>query len=228
MKADIIRLQQHLGVEADGIIGRQTLCAISSALGIVNTPIWPTQSGVRSGTSIFGAPRCEDKLTSILPAYQLYYDGKPVRTIRVHHLIAPHVREALRVSSISTAWMKSDGLGLTNTAEVIIIGPPSAANRSPCTRGALPSTLRREPMPTPLNPHAPPSRTRTAFPGGRYGKNTAPFPWAASAISTGCIFNLPPWIKKNAKIINLDLHSVSTSCILRPSSPGGHNHRTGY
>lgn len=96
MKADIIRLQQHLGVEADGIIGRPTLCAISSALGIVNTPIWPTQSGVRSGTSIFGAPGCEDKLTSILPAYQLYYDGKPVRTIRVHHLIAPHVREALR------------------------------------------------------------------------------------------------------------------------------------
>ena len=96
MKTSIRRIQQHLGVAADGIIGPQTLRVISHALGIQDTPAWPTQSEVRRGTSIFGAPGREDELESILPAYPLYFEGQQVRSIRVHRLIAPHVQKALR------------------------------------------------------------------------------------------------------------------------------------
>ena len=95
MKTSIRRIQQHLGVSTDGIIGPQTLRAISQALGIPERPIWPTQSEVRRGTSLFGAPGREESLVSILPAYPLYFEGKPVRSIRVHRAIAPHVQQSL-------------------------------------------------------------------------------------------------------------------------------------
>ncbi len=97
MKTQIQRIQQHLGINADGIVGPQTLQAISTALGIITRhPIWPAQSEVRRGTSIFGAPGREENLVNILPPYTLYYEGKPVRSIRVHKLIATHVQQALR------------------------------------------------------------------------------------------------------------------------------------
>lgn len=96
MKPSIRRIQAHLGVSADGIIGPQTLRAISQALGIQEIPTWPSQSEVRKGKSIFGAPGREDSLVSILPAYPLYFEEQQVRSIRVHRLIAPHVQQALR------------------------------------------------------------------------------------------------------------------------------------
>lgn len=96
MKKDIKRIQEKLGVSADGIIGKQTLEALNRALGINSVPHWPTQSEVRSGKSIFGAPGRETELTPVLPPYPLLYEGKPVRALRVHRLIAPHVLAALR------------------------------------------------------------------------------------------------------------------------------------
>lgn len=95
MKNSIRRIQEHLGEKPDGIIGPRTLRAICSALGLAAVPSWPTQSSVRKGGSIFGAPGCEDALESLIPAYPLYYEGKPVRSIRVHRLVAPHVKAAL-------------------------------------------------------------------------------------------------------------------------------------
>lgn len=95
MKSDIIDIQKHLGVEADGIIGPRTLQALRLKLGIERTPLWPTQAEVRKGTSIFGHPGCEENLTSLTPPYPLYYEGKAVRSIRVHRLIAKHVQQAL-------------------------------------------------------------------------------------------------------------------------------------
>ncbi len=94
MKTSIRSIQLHLGVTADGIMGPHTLRAISSALGVKALPVWPAQAEVRSGRSVFGAAGCEENLQSIVPAYQLYYEGKPVRSIRVHRLIAGHVRDA--------------------------------------------------------------------------------------------------------------------------------------
>ncbi len=95
MKEDIRRIQRKLGVTADGILGPQTLAAIARTLGIAPLPQWPTQAEVRRGTSLFGRPGNEGELVSITPAYPLLYEGKAVRSIRVHRAIARHVQEAL-------------------------------------------------------------------------------------------------------------------------------------
>ncbi len=96
MKTTLKRIQKKLGVEADGILGPRTLAALTKALGITEPPLWPSQAEVRRGTSIFGRPGNEGVLVSIVPAYPLLYEGTPVRSIRVHELIARHVQEALR------------------------------------------------------------------------------------------------------------------------------------
>ncbi len=96
MKTQIRQIQQKLGVAADGIMGPQTLTAITKALGITTPPCWPTQAAVRKGTSIFGRPGNEAMLTNIVPPYPLLYEGKALRTIRVHQAIAVHVLNALR------------------------------------------------------------------------------------------------------------------------------------
>lgn len=97
--ATIKKIQQKVGVAADGIIGPKTLAAISAALGIPaaqDSPRWPTQAQVRAGSSIFGKPGNESALVNIVPAYPLYYEGKRVKTIRVHEKIAAHVQDILR------------------------------------------------------------------------------------------------------------------------------------
>lgn len=96
MNTTIRLIQQKLGITADGVMGPQTLRAIVKALGISEPPVWPTQAEVRSGTSRFGAPGNEGHLTNITPPYPLLYEGKPVRSIRVHEAIALHVQQALR------------------------------------------------------------------------------------------------------------------------------------
>ena len=95
MKTDIIDIQKHLGVEADGILGPVTVKAIRDKLGIKRKPTWPSQAEVRRGCSVFGKAGCEADLVPLVPPYTLYYEGKPVRSIRVHRLIARHVQEAL-------------------------------------------------------------------------------------------------------------------------------------
>ncbi len=96
MKSSLCRIQQKLGVTPDGILGPRTLAALNKALGIVEPPSWPTQAEVRRGTSVFGRPGNEGVLVNIVPAYSLLYEGQPVRSIRVHELIARHVQDALR------------------------------------------------------------------------------------------------------------------------------------
>lgn len=96
MKNRIKRIQREVGVSDDGIIGPQTLDALERALGISRAPEWPTQANVRAGNSIFGKPGDEAALVSISPAYQLYFEGRPVKTIRVHKLIADHVKAAFK------------------------------------------------------------------------------------------------------------------------------------
>lgn len=97
-KEKTILVQKHLGVAADGIIGDKTLDALLDALDIrqpADLRTLPTQAEVRSGKSIFGKPGQESELVSVTPPYQLYFDGTPVRTIRVHRLIADRVQRAL-------------------------------------------------------------------------------------------------------------------------------------
>ena len=96
MKEKIRLIQARLGVDADGIIGPRTVEALMGALAIEERPVWPTQAMVRSGRSCFGRAGCESDLVSMVPPYPLKYEGKAVRSIRVHKLIAPHVEAALR------------------------------------------------------------------------------------------------------------------------------------
>lgn len=100
MTETIKLVQKKLGVTVDGIAGKKTWAAIAKALGVnTNTKAvvkWPSQAIVRSGLSIFGKPGDESQLVNIKPAYQLYYCGTPVKTIRVHKLIAADVEAALK------------------------------------------------------------------------------------------------------------------------------------
>jgi hypothetical protein len=100
MKETIKLVQKKVGVTVDGIAGQKTWAAIAEALGVnTNTKAvakFPTQAVVRSGVSIFGKPGDESNLVNIKPAYQLYYCGKAVKTIRVHKVIAPNVEAALK------------------------------------------------------------------------------------------------------------------------------------
>lgn len=97
MKNDIASIQRRIGVCPDGIIGPLTINALKKTLGISAEvlPVWPTQAEVRGGKSVFGAPGCENELVNLSPPYPLFYEGKQVKTIRVHRLIARHVKDAL-------------------------------------------------------------------------------------------------------------------------------------
>ena len=102
-------VQRALGLKADGLPGPKTLAAvalklrcheiwsagIAAALDIALPRSWPDQATVRAGLSIFGRPGDENNLVSIVPPYPLYYEGRPVKTIRVHQAIAQDVQAAL-------------------------------------------------------------------------------------------------------------------------------------
>lgn len=92
---NIRAVQAALGVRVDGIMGVVTKRTLAEKLGVdmaTIPPLWPKQAEVRAGSSIFGGwGKAEQNLVSLEPAYQLYFDGKPVKTIRVHKLIAPYV-----------------------------------------------------------------------------------------------------------------------------------------
>ena len=99
MNETIKAVQKKLGVTVDGIAGKNTWAAIAKALGVSTTTVTntlPTQAQVRKGTSIFGKAGDESNLVNIKPAYQLYYCGTPVKTIRVHKLIADRVQSAFK------------------------------------------------------------------------------------------------------------------------------------
>ena len=92
-------IQSKVGTTADGIIGPKTLAAIADKLG-VEVPkqdfTIPTQAEVRSGKSVYGAAGDESNLTNITPPYPLFFEGRQVKTIRVHRMIADRVLDALR------------------------------------------------------------------------------------------------------------------------------------
>ena len=123
-KATTIKnIQKAVGATADGVIGSKTLNAIISKLGnsvikkqevdpliqkYIDKPIKYTdvnyksslvkQSVLRSGKSAFGKAGCENMLVNVpVPAnYPLKYDGKPVKSIRIHKLVADRLAAALQ------------------------------------------------------------------------------------------------------------------------------------
>lgn len=97
MKSMIRAIQKAVGVEADGVVGPVTLKAIAEKLGVEAVPerVWPRQVEVRKGTSVFGRAGDESNLVNIKPPYPVYYEGREVKTLRVHKLIADAVLEAM-------------------------------------------------------------------------------------------------------------------------------------
>ena len=123
-KATTIKnIQKAVGATADGVIGSKTLNAIIAKLGsgtvkkstvdpliqkYIDKPIKYTkvdyksslvkQSVLRSGNSAFGKAGCENLLVNVpVPAnYPLKYDGKPVKSIRIHKLVADRLAAALQ------------------------------------------------------------------------------------------------------------------------------------
>ena len=119
----IKNIQKAVGATADGVIGSKTLNAIIAKLGgttikkeevdpliqkYIDKPIKYTevnyksslvkQSVLRSGNSAFGKAGCENMLVNVpVPAnYPLKYDGKPVKSIRIHKLVADRLAAALQ------------------------------------------------------------------------------------------------------------------------------------
>lgn len=119
----IKNIQKAVGTTADGVIGSKTLTAIINKLGgttvkkvtvdpliqkYIDKPIKYTevdyktslvkQSVLRKGTSAFGKAGCENMLVNVpVPAnYPLKYDGKPVKSIRIHKLVADRLAAALQ------------------------------------------------------------------------------------------------------------------------------------
>ena len=88
-----VRCVQHaVGAEVDGVIGKETVSKVAQVLGLG----WPSQAEVRSGKSIFGKAGDESQLVLVAPAYPLYYEGRVVKHVRVHKLIAEHVQEIFK------------------------------------------------------------------------------------------------------------------------------------
>lgn len=123
-KATTIKnIQKAVGATADGVIGSKTLNAIIKKLSgttvkkdtvdpliqkYIDKPIKYTdvnyksslvkQSVLRKGTSAFGQAGNEGVLVSVpVPAnYPLKYDGKQVKSIRIHKLVADRLAAALQ------------------------------------------------------------------------------------------------------------------------------------
>lgn len=115
MNKELIKaIQEKVGTTPDGIIGDKTLAALAKALGVSlpEPTTMPTQAQVRAGTSMFGRPGCEDDLVNVTPPYPLLYEEKPVKTIRVHRLIASRVEAALSAVLKAYGAAKIKQLGL--------------------------------------------------------------------------------------------------------------------
>lgn len=119
----IKNIQKAVGTAVDGIIGKNTLNAIINKLSrtsVITKQVDPllkkyiekpisftklsykaqpvTQAAVRTGKSIFGKAGDESVLVNVpVPEnYPLKYDGKRVKTIRVHKLVADRLEAALK------------------------------------------------------------------------------------------------------------------------------------
>lgn len=104
-----IRCVQHcVGARVDGVLGQETVKKIAGFLGLE----WPTQAEVRTGRSIFGKAGDESNLAIVLPAYPLFFEGRLVKRIRVHKLIAEHVQAAFREVLEAYGLKKIKELGL--------------------------------------------------------------------------------------------------------------------
>ena len=184
-------VQAAVNVTPDGIPGPATARGIAAALDIALPRSWPDQATVRAGLSIFGRPGDENNLVSIVPPYPLYYEGRPVKTIRVHQAIAQDVQAALAEVLPRMAWTGSARVTWTSMADPTMTAARPEAKARACTPGGLPWTLTRNGTVIPARPPMPGFPARSVKNGGGFGKPMGPFPWGGNGIMTGCTFSLP-------------------------------------
>lgn len=96
-KKEIIELQKRIGTKPDGFWGPISMAAcIAHLKNLMPKPNpWPSPSE-KDLLSFYGKPGDESKLVNLdVAGLGVKYEGKTVRTIRVHKLIAPRLHSVL-------------------------------------------------------------------------------------------------------------------------------------
>ena len=109
-------IQQHLGLDADGIPGPRTAQALMEKPGIRQPEhAWPSQEEVRSGKSVFGRAGDESNMTSIRLPYIMrlaWERNTTVSTMRCHKLVAEPLLRIFRATLDHYGMEKIRELGL--------------------------------------------------------------------------------------------------------------------
>lgn len=95
--ADIIEMQKRIGTTPDGFWGPKSIAACQKYLKSLSSGenIWPATDQV-SLTSFYGAPGDESKLVNFPAPPGILYEGRPVKSIRCHHKVAPSLERILK------------------------------------------------------------------------------------------------------------------------------------
>lgn len=96
-RAQIIELQEHVGTTPDGFWGTMSMAAcIAHLKRLMPSPNpWPTPAE-RDLQAYYGAPGDERALVNLdVVGLGLKYEGKPVRSIRVHNRISTRLHAVL-------------------------------------------------------------------------------------------------------------------------------------
>ncbi|MFR4223660.1 MAG: hypothetical protein ACLT38_08495 [Akkermansia sp.] len=139
-------IQQHLGVDADGIPGARRLWPCWKSWTSANRNILAQPEDVRSGKSVFGRAGDESNMTSIKLPYVMrlaWETNTTVSTMRCHKLVAERSSASSRLLWTITAWRKSGNWGWTCMAAASTTAPLSAEKPHPCMPGASPWTWIR-------------------------------------------------------------------------------------
>ena len=148
-------IQQHLGVDADGIPGPKTALALLDRLGIRQPEqSWPSQEEVRSGKSVFGHAGDESNMTSIKLPYIMrlaWETNTTASTMRCHKLVAEPLVRIFQATLDHYGMEKIRELGLDLYGGCFnnrsIIGVRTGVRRLLAIRGSgggrIPGTLPR-------------------------------------------------------------------------------------
>ncbi|MFA7302074.1 MAG: M15 family metallopeptidase [Candidatus Shapirobacteria bacterium] len=98
-KDAIVLMQRRIGAVPDGFWGPRSIAACQRHLrAILPVPSpWPT-SDQPSLTAFYGKPGDERQLVDLPAPCPLLYEGKAVKTIRCHRLVAASLESALRAA----------------------------------------------------------------------------------------------------------------------------------
>lgn len=116
-RAQIITLQERIGTTPDGIWGAMSTAACKRHLCALmpNPHPWPISTDSQV-IARFGQPGDESNLVGAnVRGLGVKYDGRPVQTIRCHHLVADSLVEIVtEIASTPAAWILAEYAGCYN------------------------------------------------------------------------------------------------------------------